>query len=282
MFGVGRVGCHCLLLETDAGLLLVDTGFGMADVERPQPRLSRLVKMLHRPDFDPLDTAVEQVRELGFAPEAVKHIVLTHLDFDHAGGLADFPAATIHVLADEADAARHRRGFIARRRYRPAQWRASAASWREHKAGGEQWFGFDAVRPLAISDKSTLDLLMVRLPGHTAGHCGVAVRDDAGRWLLHAGDAYFHHAEMNAGDRGCPVGARGYQWLVQVNGRQRRHTRQRLRELLARSRDEVTVFCSHDLTELQNRQRAAETRLRKPPRALSRAPGPPTSYDNPA
>jgi glyoxylase-like metal-dependent hydrolase (beta-lactamase superfamily II) len=30
----------------------------------------------------------------------VRHIVLTHLDFDHAGGLEDFPEATCTCNAD--------------------------------------------------------------------------------------------------------------------------------------------------------------------------------------
>jgi len=33
----------------------------------------------------------------------VRHIVLTHLGFDHAGGLDDFPAATVHLLRQESD-----------------------------------------------------------------------------------------------------------------------------------------------------------------------------------
>jgi glyoxylase-like metal-dependent hydrolase (beta-lactamase superfamily II) len=36
-----------------------------------------------------------QVQRLGFDPRDVRHIVLTHLDFDHAGGLDDFPHATV-------------------------------------------------------------------------------------------------------------------------------------------------------------------------------------------
>ena len=33
--------CHCLLIETDAsGLVLVDTGYGLRDVQRPFPRIS--------------------------------------------------------------------------------------------------------------------------------------------------------------------------------------------------------------------------------------------------
>ncbi|MFD0510570.1 MBL fold metallo-hydrolase [Streptomyces aureus] len=30
---------------------------------------------------------------LGYAVDDVRHIVLTHLDLDHAGGLPDFPRA---------------------------------------------------------------------------------------------------------------------------------------------------------------------------------------------
>jgi len=268
VLGADRLGCHCLLLESDAGLVLVDTGFGTVDMERPVPRLSRLFVTLTRPEFDPLDTAVEQVRELGFKPEAVKHILLTHLDFDHAGGIADFPSATVHVLADEAEAARHRHGFVARRRYRPAQWRAAAGTWREHKPA-DQWFGFDAIRPLGVPD-----LLMVRLPGHSIGHCGVAVRDE-GRWLLHAGDAYYHHGEMNVRGPRAPVPVRAAEWLLDVDRHQCRLTRALLRELAARSTGEVTVFCSHDLTELQSLQRAAERRLRPRPAPVHPRPGSP-------
>ena len=43
-------------------------------------------------------------------------MVLTHLDFDHAGGLDDFPAATVHLLAEERDAAVARRSALDRTR----------------------------------------------------------------------------------------------------------------------------------------------------------------------
>ena len=38
---------------------------------------------------------------------------------------------------------------------------------------------------------------MIPLPGHTLGHCGIAVRTKD-RWLLHAGDAYFFHGQLQA------------------------------------------------------------------------------------
>ncbi len=256
-FGMPTLGCHCLLVETPAGLVLVDTGLGREDVERPRPRLSRLFLALGRIQFDPRDTAVEQVRDLGFKPADVRHILLTHLDFDHAGGITDFPAATVHVLADEAAAAKHRHDFIARRRYRPAQWRA-VAKWQEYQPDGEPWFGFPAVRALRGVPPG---FVMVALAGHSAGHGGVAVRDGT-RWLLHAGDAYFDQAELRREAPRCPAGLAATQWLMQTAGRARRDNRARLRELAAASADTLAIICSHDLNELRNRQRAAELRQR--------------------
>ena len=49
VLGADRLGCHCLLLESDAGLVLVDTGFGTVDMERPVPRLSRLFVIMILP-----------------------------------------------------------------------------------------------------------------------------------------------------------------------------------------------------------------------------------------
>ena len=71
--------------------MLIDTGFGMQDMERPYARLSPLFIHLNRIQFDRRATALRQVERLGFSRRDVRHIVLTHLDFDHAGGLEDFP-----------------------------------------------------------------------------------------------------------------------------------------------------------------------------------------------
>src|SRR5690606_22763917 len=101
----GRMVAHCLLVETERdGLVLVDTGFGTRDVEG-KTGLSRAFRRLCGPALSHAETAVEQVKALGFAPEDVKHIVVTHLDLDHAGGLGDFPHAKVHLHAREHAAA---------------------------------------------------------------------------------------------------------------------------------------------------------------------------------
>ena len=85
-----RLGCHCLLIEGAEGLVLVDTGFGVADTESPR-QLGRPFLAMTRPQARASETALAQVRALGFDPHDVRHIITTHLDLDHAGGLPDFP-----------------------------------------------------------------------------------------------------------------------------------------------------------------------------------------------
>lgn len=240
--------CHCLLIETDAGLVLIDTGYGMQDVTRPRDRLSNFFRALNRPQLRPDETAVAQVRRLGFEPTDVRHIVVTHLDFDHAGGIEDFPNARIHVTAREKEVADQRRGgvFVSRKRYRPQQW-DEAANWSLYPlGGGERWFGFDAVRDL---DGLPPEILLVPLAGHTWGHAGIAIREDDGRWLFYAGDAYFHHAEITGEHRTCPPGLRGYQRLMEVDANARMTNQRRVRALSREHGDQVRIFCAHDLTE---------------------------------
>jgi glyoxylase-like metal-dependent hydrolase (beta-lactamase superfamily II) len=253
---LGRIVCHCLLIETDAhGLVLVDTGYGLRDVahphHRPQPRITLPWRMMLNIRLHERETAIRQVEALGYRASDVRHIVATHLDFDHAGGLEDFPHATIHVMQREYDdATGPRDGYVARNRWRPSQLN-DVANWRGYGARGEPWFGFDAVRNL---DGLPPEILLVPLPGHTWGHAGVAVRDDAGHWLLHAGDAYFYRGEMRQARRRCTPGLRAYQRLMEVDGDARLGNQERLRLLSVERRAEVTVTCTHDPVELERCQ----------------------------
>lgn len=149
-------------------------------------------------------------------------------------------------------AERMRRGFIARRRYRPPQW-DEVRDWRTYAGDGERWFGFDAVRSL---DGLPPEILMVPLPGHTWGHAGIAVQGADG-WTLNAGDAYFYRREMDSDRRRCTPGLRFYQTLMEVDRKARRTNQERLRDLKRNHGGEVTIFCSHDELELRALQAAA-------------------------
>ena len=239
---------HCLAVESAEGLVLVDTGFGLGDVRDPRTRLSKFFLFMNGPDLRESMTAVRQLAVLGYAPGDVRHIVLTHLDFDHAGGIEDFPEAKVHLLLGEQEAALARRTPLDRMRYRPQQWGQTRARWHAYTPGeGETWFGFSAVRALeGLGD----EIALVPLLGHTLGHAGVAVHED-GRWLLLAGDAYFWHGEMDVEHPRCTPGLRFYQWLMQKDGAARRWNQRRLRALKSQHRSEVRLVCSHDPLEFE-------------------------------
>src|SRR6202020_2717052 len=112
--------CHCLLIESEDGLVLVDSGLGVEDVNEPR-RLGFLFNAMVRPRLDVAETALRQVVDLGYRPSDVRHIVPTHLDLDPAGGLSDFPDAAVHVFAAELRAASHRASLMERSRYRAVQ-----------------------------------------------------------------------------------------------------------------------------------------------------------------
>jgi glyoxylase-like metal-dependent hydrolase (beta-lactamase superfamily II) len=245
-----RLVCHCLLVEGAEGLVLIDTGFGLDDARNPR-QLGALFKALVRPRASAAECAVSQLREQGFDPDDVRHIVATHLDLDHAGGLPDFPDAEVHVLGRELQAAMNpsRRE---RDRYIAAHW-AHGPRWIEHEPAGEQWFGFDSVRALPASDD---EILMIPLAGHTWGHACVAVRQQSG-WLLHCGDAYFNHGEVETPPH-CPWGLRAFQVFNQVDSAARRHNQERLRELALRHGDDVELICSHDPRLFDRHHAAAE------------------------
>ena len=265
LFSRGLMVCHCLLVETDAGLVLVDTGIGLGDMAEPRERLGAGFTALVAPRLDPKESAVHQVEALGFSSRDVRHIVLTHLDLDHAGGLSDFPDADVHVYRPEHDAAMTRASLRERERYRPAQW-AHGPRWHVYDTGGEPWFGFDAVRQL---DGLPPEILIVPVTGHSRGHAAIAVRassprpDDrpatdtipwsrrGGGWLLHAGDAYFYRGEMDPNRRTCPAGLEAFQRAVALDNEARLANQERLRVLARDNAGEVRVFSAHDDVELE-------------------------------
>lgn len=245
----GRIVCHCLLIEANDGLVLLDTGFGIEDA-RNRRQLGAIFGALVRPRPTIEETAIKQIEALGFAASDVRHIVTTHLDLDHAGGLPDFPEAEVHVFAPELEAALNP-SLRERSRYIGAHWKHNPR-WVQHGVEGDEWFGFESIRILPGIDA---EILLVPLVGHSQGHTGVALRNGDG-WLLHCGDAYFHHGET-ATPPHCPPALRLFQRINAADTKQRIANRDRLRELATRHGDEVQLLCSHDPHELERAQAAS-------------------------
>lgn len=75
------------LLRRGAETILIDTGY---DAEEAAAR-GRPIRL----------NPAQALSDLGVTPEAINQIIVTHLHYDHAGGLQLFPNATLHMQAAE-------------------------------------------------------------------------------------------------------------------------------------------------------------------------------------
>ncbi|MBN1265563.1 MAG: MBL fold metallo-hydrolase [Anaerolineales bacterium] len=146
------------------------------------PLVLRTFQLATYVPLDPEEAAVRQIIRLGYQPEDVHHIILTHMHFDHCGGLPDFPDAIVHVFRKELEAFnglyRHWMDLAYVRRHA-----AHSPKFELYDPGEEQWMGFDAVR-IRVEP----EMYLIPLHGHTVGHCGVVIRSETG-WVFHLGDA---------------------------------------------------------------------------------------------
>jgi glyoxylase-like metal-dependent hydrolase (beta-lactamase superfamily II) len=244
----GSIVCHVLLIETPGGLVLVDSGFGLADAVSPADRLGPS-RFLLRPAFDPAEAAINQVKALGFDPYDVRHVILTHFDADHAGGLADLPWAHVHLTQAENRAATSPPTASERSRYRPAV-RAYGPRIVEHTMDrAETWRGFPGASELT---EIAPGIVLIALPGHTRGHAAVAV--DAGdHWVLHVGDAFYHRSQIG-GDGRAPRALTAMESLIAVDRPQVRANHARLTEVWRAGEPDLLLVNAHD-RELWERAR---------------------------
>ena len=159
------------------GPVLIDTGYGRRTaVDRrdyPGGLESRIL------DIQMIRPAADALADLGYDPEDVRNIVLTHAHMDHVGGLEDFPDARVHMDGAEWKASRMwrpGRGYLPRP-YRKRE--IETVQWTESPYGP-----FD--RHLDFFGDGSLVLLPA--PGHTAGSLMALVNLPEGS-VLYTGDA---------------------------------------------------------------------------------------------
>jgi glyoxylase-like metal-dependent hydrolase (beta-lactamase superfamily II) len=182
-----------LIDHPTAGPILVDTGLHASVPGRPADSLGPVARLLDI-RMTPEQAIPAQLEALGVDPHAVGAVVMTHLHYDHASGVSQFPQATFVVARAEWDAAA---GGGAKDGYRPRQF-DHAFDWRvvdyEHADVGS--FASFARSVDLLGDGS---IRLVSTPGHTRGHQSVVVRLHD-RELLLTGDAAYRRETIATGE----------------------------------------------------------------------------------
>lgn len=228
--------CHCLLVQTDTGVVLIDTGIGMHDVSDPHNRIGREVIDAAGFRFLPEVTAIRQLSMLGIAQSDVTDIVLTHCDSDHVGGLSDFPNARVHLSFEEKTNLDD-----GNPRYTLQQF-SHGPVWKTYATNNCETLGMPSRR---VETSVNVDIRLVPLFGHTHGHCGVALQD-GDSWVLHVGDAYYLRAELTNANH--PIDELAT--LRADDNQLRKKSLDALRELTQCHHDKLRYFGYHDTTEL--------------------------------
>lgn len=172
-----HAGVAAFLVSHPRGRLLFDAGFGReVDAQfAANPAWARAVF-----GFDKGEPAIAQLARHGFPVESIGTVILSHLHWDHASAIEDFPDAQVVTTAEERRwaAAQRPPGVIA------SQFDAPAIRWADVSLAHEPFEGFASHRDL-FGDGT---VVIVPLPGHTPGSLGLFVTLGSGRRLLLTGD----------------------------------------------------------------------------------------------
>jgi glyoxylase-like metal-dependent hydrolase (beta-lactamase superfamily II) len=154
-------------VEHPEGLIVIDTGLA------PGVRVARSQRRF-APTPVPGSRAgiADRIRAAGLDPADVRRVVITHLDWDHAGNLDAFPRAEVLVHRPEW---RYAATAFGRARYQGARMWPAAFTPTLYDLDAAPCGPFPASR--ALTDRG--DAWLVPIPGHSVAQVGVLLRTDA-------------------------------------------------------------------------------------------------------
>jgi len=175
------VPVSCILLRHSQGNVLFDTGCHPTVAQNAEAHWGGLAKVM-MPVMRPGDNVINALADIGLQCDDIDVVVCSHLHPDHCGCNTFFKRATFVIQAKEVEAARapgaDKAGYVA------AEWEQSAPT--ETLDGERDLFGDGRI-------------VVIPLPGHTPGSCGVLVALEKSGTFLLASDTVSLRATLDTG-----------------------------------------------------------------------------------
>lgn len=159
------------LIETSNGRILYDVGCDYQKLVNPALRTRHFASMrstVEAPRMQAHQRVSHYLERLGLTPADIDLVFISHLHFDHAGGLCDLPGCEVHLHRDELTA---------------AQTGLDGGVFADELANSDQWRLQTSEYELAPGVQA------VTTPGHTAGHMSLFISLPKGRPVILCGDA---------------------------------------------------------------------------------------------
>jgi glyoxylase-like metal-dependent hydrolase (beta-lactamase superfamily II) len=230
-----------LIRHPSEGWILFDTGYDRRFLEATRRLPELFYRWLTPTVIPPEQEVAAQLQARGIAPDAVRHVILSHFHADHVAGLHHFPNAAIHCARAglEHVCSRGRVGALISgtpQGMLPADLPGRARFFEDapRKALNADLAPFEAGADL-LGDGS---LVAVELPGHCIGHWGLVAETEGGAHFLVADAAWSSDAIRRDVPPPSPVAN------LLGNARSGRETLHRLHQLRRRN-GEIRMIPSH-------------------------------------
>ncbi|MGN8158931.1 N-acyl homoserine lactonase family protein [Salinisphaera sp. RV14] len=159
------------LIETPNGRILFDVGCDYHKIATPELRARYLEPMrptFEVPEMSQTQRIPEYLRRLDLTVADIDLVFLSHLHFDHAGGLCDVPGCEVHIHHEEVAAADT--GEV-------------SGIFADEIADRDNWH----IQPTEYSPAPGIQA--IETPGHTAGHMSLFIELPKGPPVILCGDA---------------------------------------------------------------------------------------------
>lgn len=175
-----------LVRRPQQGVILYDTGYSTRFFEATRNFPYRVMRWITPAELTENGNADRQLERTGVKAGEVKTIILGHGHVDHVPGVSYFPGAELVVSRREWEAMQGPALLLFTRAYLKSLYQGLGNKLRfiDFDKEGKPLEGFD----LGVDLFEDGSLVLVPLPGHTAGQMGLIVNSTAGRFFF-IGDA---------------------------------------------------------------------------------------------